>query len=154
MVSTIYANAMTEVLQYLKGIREEDLAKIPSEFISFLENNSSQEYSCDIDYTQPLKNLNLLNETKGIICFIAYNYWCETDSQKEDFYNKLSENEKVFQKALSQKFDSEDIFQASSIEKTNNTTSTNLIEIDETENETFYQKIVRFIKDLFYRRRW
>ena len=69
-----YANAMAEVLYYLKGIRDEDLAKIPKKLIDFLEENSNKNYICNFDYTKPLKELNLTDESKGIIAMICYYY--------------------------------------------------------------------------------
>ena len=40
MVDNIkYATAMTEVLYYLKGIRQEDINKIPENLIEFFETN-------------------------------------------------------------------------------------------------------------------
>ena len=67
MVSIRYANAMKEVLQYLKGIRKEDFDKIPKKFMNFLEENASKEYESDFDFTKPLEELDLMDETKAII---------------------------------------------------------------------------------------
>ena len=83
MINEKYGIAITETLHYLKGINQEDINKIPKKFMVFLKENASKNYSCNFDYTKPLKELNLTNETKGLISMICLNYWCETDEQKK-----------------------------------------------------------------------
>ena len=78
-----YANAMTEVLEYLKGIRQEDIDKIPKKLILFFKENASTNYICNIDYNRPLKEQQLLDETRGLISMLCLNYWCETEEQKK-----------------------------------------------------------------------
>lgn len=78
-----YATAMTEVLYYLKGIRQEDVDKIPKKLIKYLKENALKNYECKFDYTKPLTELNLQEETKGLIAMICLNYWCETEEQKK-----------------------------------------------------------------------
>lgn len=110
MVSIRYAYAMREVLEYLKGIRKEDLDKIPYNVLKYLEENASREYECNIDYEKPLKELNLMNESKGIIGWICYKYWCDTEEKKREFLNKLNENEKKFEETLKENYDVDNIF--------------------------------------------
>ena len=50
MVNTRYANAFKEVDYYLKGIREEDIEKIPNKLKEFIKENASESYSVDFDY--------------------------------------------------------------------------------------------------------
>lgn len=110
MGSIRYAYAMREVLEYLKGIRKEDLDKIPYNVLKYLEENASREYECNIDYEKPLKELNLMNESKGIIGWICYKYWCDTEEKKREFLNKLNENEKKFEETLKENYDVDNIF--------------------------------------------
>lgn len=144
-----YTTAMAEVLEYLKGIRKEDLDKIPQNFLSFLEENSSKDYNINIDFNQPLKDLAISSEAKGIISFICYNYWCETESQKKDFYNKLSENEKILPKELQGKYSSENIFSNSSDEKTNSTQDINIATVKKSNFKIFCENLVSFFKKIF-----
>lgn len=110
MVSVKDANAMAEVMYYLKGIRQEDVDKIPKKFIQFLNENASKEYICNFDYNRPLKELNILDETRGIIGMICYNYWCVTEQQKELYLNKLSQNEQQYQGILHEKYNLDNLF--------------------------------------------
>ena len=110
MVNERYSIAITETLHYLKGISQEYIDKIPNRFITFLKDNASQDYICDFDYTKPLSELNLKNETRGLIAMICLNYWCDTESQKNDFIKHLNENEKKYQEELRRKYNIDDIF--------------------------------------------
>lgn len=111
MVSVKNANAMAEVIYYLQGIKQEDIDKIPKKFIQYLNENASKEHKCDFDYNKPLKELNLLDETRGIIGMICYNYWCVTEKQKEEYLKRLSQNEQQYQKILNEKYNSNNIFE-------------------------------------------
>lgn len=88
-----YKIAISETLHYLKGIRQDDVNKISNKFMNFLRNNKAKNYECNFDYTKPLNQLNLTNETRGLIAIICLNYWCETEKQKNNFRNHLNKNE-------------------------------------------------------------
>ena len=110
MVSVRNSNAMAEVIYYLKGIKQEDIDKIPKKLMQYLNKNASKDYICDFDYNKPLKELNLLDETRGIIGMICYDYWCTAEEQKEQYLNKLRQNEQKYQKILHEKYNPDNLF--------------------------------------------
>lgn len=116
MVSKRYSMAMSETLHYLKEIKRSDLDKIPIDFIEFLKENADANYKSNFNYTKPLKDLQLLPETRGIISAICLNFWCETKEQKQNFLKLLNENEKKY----STQFDFEKIIKEKDIPKSNN----------------------------------
>ena len=146
MVSVRNANAMAEVIYYLKGIKQEDIDKIPKKFIQYLNENASKEYKCDFDYNKPLKELNLLDETRGIIGMICYNYWCVTEKQKEQYLKRLSQNEQQYQKILDEKYNPDNIFENKKLDFIENTT--NITEIVEYK-ELIFKKLINKIKSIF-----
>ena len=146
MVSVRNANAMAEVIYYLKGIKQEDIDKIPRKFIQYLNENASKEYKCDFDYNKPLKELNLLDETRGIIGMICYNYWCVTEKQKEQYLKRLSQNEEQYQKILNEKYNPDNIFGKKKLDFIENTTNTT--EITEYK-ESIFKKFINKIKSIF-----
>ena len=146
MVSIRNANAMAEVIYYLKGIKQEDIDKIPKKFIQYLNENASKEYKCDFDYNKPLKELNLLDETRGIIGMICYNYWCITEKQKEQYLKRLSQNEQQYQKILNEKYNPDNIFENKKLDFIENTT--NITEIVEYK-ELIFKKLINKIKSIF-----
>ena len=146
MVSVRNANAMAEVIYYLQGIKQEDIDKIPKKFIQYLNENASKEYKCDFDYNKPLKELNLLDETRGIIGMICYNYWCVTEKQKEQYLKRLSQNEQQYQKILNKKYNPDNIFGKKKLDFIENTT--NPTEITEYK-ESIFKKFINKIKSIF-----
>lgn len=151
MVNIQTANAMAEVLHYLKGINKEDVDKIPQKFLDFLEENASKEYSCDFDYNKELNELKLLNETRGIIGAICYKYWCETDEQKKIYLNKLKDNERKFQEEFNKKYNSNYLFinkktDKFEVVKDENEQNVALVEY----KESIFVKLKNWFKNLFF----
>ena len=157
MVDEKYGVAITETLHYLKGISQNDVNKIPNKLMNFLKENSLQNYKCDFDYTKPLNELNLTNETKGLIGLICLNYWCETEEQKNNFKKTLTQNENQYQAELMKKYNPDDIFENNTktkvveSETTSNTLNENITQNTEiTEiKENIFQKIMKKIKMFF-----
>lgn len=144
MINERYKRAFTETLYYLKGIRKEDINKIPVSFMSFLEKNCSKEYECSFDYTKPLKDLKLMDETRGVISMICLNYWCETQEQKNSFLEHLNNNEKRYQEKLRELYNSDNLFKNEESKIVPN--STEMIESKESIFVKIYRKIRQFIK--------
>ena len=154
MVNIRYANAMAEVLQYLKGIRKEDVDKIPKKFIAFLQKNASKKYECKFDYEKPIKELELLDETRGIIGVICLNYWCETEEQKSRFLYKMNENERKYQEELIEKYHTDNLFKnkkekiiKSDIKNESNENEVNIIPYKESVIKKIVRKIIKLIDE-------
>lgn len=143
MNSIKYAKAMKEVTEYLKGIRKEDLDKIPEDIINFLHENQAKDYECKFDYTVPLKDMEIMEETKGIILYLCYNYWCENEKEKQELSKKLNENEVKFQEQLKKQFEVSDTLNKTKKE----TQPIKSEEIAKIKNKTsIFTKILDFIK--------
>ena len=148
MVSVESQNAMAEVLWYLNGIKEEDVNKIPKDIMNYFKQNASKEYKCTFDYNKPLKELDLLDETRGIIGMICYKYWCTTKEQKEMYLKKINNNEKNYQIKMYEKYDPNNLFKKNNFQKegiSNNENATGIIEY----KESVVQKIITKIKSLW-----
>ena len=160
MVNEKYSIAMAETLYYLKGINQNDVNKISNKFMNFLRKNASKDYECKFDYTKPLKELDLKDETRGLISLICLNYWCETEEEKNKFKEHLNNNEKRYQEELMKKYNPDDIFKDKSkpkivekediqeISTTKFSQNESMIEV----KETFFKKIIRKIK-IFLKRK-
>ena len=145
MISVKSQNAMAEVLWYLKGIKEDDINKIPKDIIKFLKENASKEYICTFDYNKPLNELNLLDDTRGIIGILCYKYWCTTKEQKEMYLKKLNSNEKNYQIKINEKYNPNDLFKRNNPQKEemqNNENTTKIIEY----KESIWKRIIAKIK--------
>ena len=153
MVNERYGIAMAETLHYLKGISQDDINKIPDNFITFLKNNASQNYECKFDYTRPLKELNLKNETRGLIAMICLNYWCETEDQKNSFIEHLNKNEKKYQEELRKEDNIDDIFKKKEfipkVEKTTENIDKNRLPV-QAERENIFKRVFDRIMKIFH----
>lgn len=102
MSSDNYAIAMKETLVYLDGIRAEDYNKIPKSLIKYLEENADSEYVCTFNPNTPLAELNLHEETYGLLSMIYYKYWCKSDSDRKYYSELLAKNEDLYEEQLKQ----------------------------------------------------
>ncbi len=150
MINEKYGIAIAETLHYLKGIRKEDINKIPKKFMIFLKENASKNYSCNFDYTKPLKELNLTNETKGLISMICLNYWCETEEQKIKFRNHLNVNEQAYQEALKIKYNVDNIFNKKNIGNNEEIKFENINQLPiKLEKENIFKRVFNSIMKFF-----
>jgi len=148
MVGVKDANAMAEVIHYLKGIKQEDIDRIPKKLMQYLNENASKDYRCDFDYNKPLRELNLLDESRGIIGMICYNYWCITENQREEYLKKLSKNEQEYQEILHEKYNPDNLFlnkDEKKIEQTSNVTE--IIKY----KESIFKKLILKIKKFLHK---
>lgn len=146
MVNERYRIAMAETLHYLKGITQTDISKIPNKFMDFLKENASQDYKCSFDYTKPLKDLKLKEETRGLIAMICLNYWCETE-EKANFIKQLNTNEIKYQEELRKEYNVDNIFKRE--EKEKNIQDNNLLV--EMKKENIIIRIFKRIMNFFHK---
>lgn len=153
MVNERYSIAISETLHYLKGINQEDINKIPNKFMLFLKENASNNYSCDFDYTKPLKELNLSNEAKGLIAMICLNYWCETEKQKIKFRNHLIVNEKTYQEELKSMYNIDNIFKNKDISNNEEITDESINKLPiRLQNENIFKRVFKYIMKFLNRK--
>lgn len=144
MINVKSQNAMAEVLWYLNGIKEEDIDKIPRNVLNFIKENASKGYKCTFDYNRPLKELNLMDETRGIIGILCYKYWCTTKEQKEMYLKKLDSHEKNYQSEINEKYNPDNLFKSNNQKKENvqsNKNYTSMMEYKESILKRIFVKI-------------
>ena len=152
MVSEQESIAMAEVIYYLRGIRQEDVDKIPQKFVDYLFDNASKEHKCDFDNSLPLNDINVLDETRGIIGTICYNYWCENEDQKKEYLDHLSHNEQIKQEELNEKYNPDNsIHNDNTSEQANKSDSTE--SLVDTQKLKWYQKISNYFSNIFKKKK-
>ena len=150
MINQRYKIAISETLHYLNGIKQDDIHKIPDKFMNFLKANKSKNYECDFDYTKPLNELQLMDETRAIIGMICLNYWCETEEQKIKFRNHLNVNEQAYQETLKIKYNGDDIFKRKDISHNEEIKFENINQLPiKLENENIFKRLRNSIMKLF-----
>ena len=89
-----YSEATSEVLEIIKYLDDDEIAKIPLDFIQKLNQKKSDTYIPNIDFTKPLEENNLRRETLAILGII-YKDYLATDEERIEFEAILDENSKI-----------------------------------------------------------
>lgn len=142
MLSIEYSEAITETLDILKHTRKEDVDKISTKFMDFLNANASKTYKPNLDHTKRIKDMQLKQKTKVILAIIYKKFWC--DSEKLEEFNKmLKENEIKHEKELKDKY------KLDFLTKNNKTRITNSMDMIEYK-ESLFKRFIKKLKDIFH----
>ena len=150
-MTIVNRRAYTEVLEILKHISQEELNKIPTEIIKFMEDNRDNTYNFTYDVSQSLGEQKVLRETNSIIIYIFKKYFA-TDVQKEKINNILMQNELIYQKNLKEKYNPELLFKKKEckIEEEKELIENNMEEVSLIEyKENIFIKLIKKIKNNF-----
>ena len=147
MVSVAYSEAAVEVLDILKHTREEDVKKIPKKFIEFLEENKSQTYIANLDYTKTISEMKLKSKTQALLGLIYLKYWAN-EEERVAFEKRVKENEIKYQEKLRQKYNIDNLFnnKKTAVYPENIKEETQLQVL---QKETLLQRIINKIKSIF-----
>ena len=141
-----YSNSLYQINEILKYMEPNLKARIPKKFISYFENNKSQEYSWTIDKSQPLEKQDLLPTTKEILTVLYKEFICD-DIEKIELEKTLSNNEIKYQEKLREKYNPDNIF-----EDRKSNPKTEQVENENTSiayKESFFSKLINKIKLIF-----
>ena len=104
-----YSNSLYQINEILKYMEPNLKARIPKKFISYFENNKSQEYNWNIDKSLPLEKQDLLPTTKEILAVLYKDFICD-DVERVKLEKTLSDNEIKYQEELREKYNPDNIF--------------------------------------------
>ena len=90
--------AYSEILEIFKYIDEEELKKVPIEFIEKLEKQKDNNYKIKLDPNVPLEAQNLLEDTTNILAMLKLKYWCDNPKEKKKLITIIKQNEKYEKK--------------------------------------------------------
>ena len=96
MVTKEYAMAYKEVIEILKYVPDEDVAKIPEEKLNFYKENMDIDYDYKIDEEKEFEEQEMSDITKAVLANIFRDYWA-TPYQRE----RILAKEKFFKKIIS-----------------------------------------------------
>lgn len=148
MVSIEYRKSISEVLEILKHTRKKDVDKISPKFLEFLNRNALTEYEPHLDHSKRIKEMGLNDKTIAILSIIASKYWLSSED-KENFENRLKENEEKYQEELQQKYNTDNLFKNKNVEHIASIEDTfdNVAMIEY--KESVFTKIKNWFKNLF-----
>ena len=151
MISQEYSLAISETLDILDHTKKEDVDKIPTKFLNFLKENASKTYVSCLDFSKPLKEMNLNQKTIGILSLINKKFWCN-DDERLDFEMKLKQNELSYQNKIREKYNPDNLFENRKKECMNPCVekNTSLLVVEREEN--FFKKLINYVKKLIFKR--
>lgn len=102
--------AYAEVDTILSFMDEKYINEIPEKLRKIIRDKKSKDYKKIIVADKPLEEQNLKNETLSMLAVLNYNYWCKDTERKRQLINIYSNNEKLYQEKLKEKYNPNDIF--------------------------------------------
>lgn len=144
MMTKEYKVAYTEVIEILKYVPDEDVQKIPKEKLDFYKANMDNEYNYTLDMAKEFEEQEMSDITKAILANIFRDYWA-TPYQKERIEAKEKYDLEKLEEEKREKYNPENIFK----NKQESTVLDNTNLPVEIKKETFFKKLISFIKGLF-----
>lgn len=140
----VYKQAFAEVLEVLENTKQSIVEKIPEKFIMYLKQNKDDNYIAKIDFSKPNWEDDIKEETQSILALIYRDYIVSAEKRIELIKEEQEEQIRIG-KGIREKYNPDNIFNNKKEEKV--AENTNLP--DEIKKETFFKKLISFIKRLF-----
>lgn len=84
--------AYTEVYEIINWLGEEYRRRVPEKVYKIIKSERRIDYKPAIDFKQPLHIQPLKQETKNLIAYLNYYYWCTDEKKRVDLIAKIEKN--------------------------------------------------------------
>ena len=150
----------SEVYGVIKALGKEYIKKLPKTVLKVIIENREENYNPKYNIAISLKELDVNRKTLAMIALLHYNYWCDTEEDRQKLKTILENNEEKRQKEMREKYSNDKIFNNRNIKKEEEKEEENIDQI-EVKNEvlldsniveykqSFFSKIVDKIKKWF-----
>ena len=137
----------SEVVDIINNSEEDIIEKIPKGFMNFLNENKSEDYIVNIDYSKDDWENDLRDDTKALIALIYRDYIVSPEKRKELINDELNFNKQI-EEELREKYNPDNIFKT---EENNKITTEEVVVKNSliTKEENFLTKIINRIKSFF-----
>ena len=122
-------------------MKDEEINKIPHEFMTMIEQNRDKEYLFKYDEDKSLDEQSLMRETREILAYIFMNY-LGTEEQKQSIENKLKKELIKNEMQKKEKYPV-DVFKNKKTDEVKETQST------QANRQNIFSKITEKIKSIF-----
>lgn len=141
-ISVSTRQAYTEIDKLLSIMPEEYIKKVPLKLREKFKNEKDIFYSFEIDNTKHLNEQGLSSKSLALLAMLKYNYWCNSEEEKNQLKIMFIENEYKYQKQQREKYNLDNLFKKSKKELENKH-----VEMMVYKKESFFNKI----KNIIYR---
>lgn len=134
--------AYSEIVEILTKIEVKYVELIPVKMRQYFTYNKLPDYKQHINIEKPLKEQNLSRKTINLLALLNMKYWTTKNQHKEELMSLYKNNEMLYR----ERYSSDNIFKNKK-EETAVVENANLPA--EIKKETFFKKVISFIKRLF-----
>lgn len=143
--------AFAETYDIIKHSNNDIQSKISPKFMNLLMSAKDNLYRVNIDYEKPLDE-QIQHETKVVLGIIYRDYLCTPEKRRELIRNETELLERI-EKEKNEKYSVDNLFKNRqnqlNIQQQETIQSNEQNEIIEYKKEKWYEKIVRFFRNLF-----
>lgn len=140
-----YKMAYTQVLEILKRLPKEEVAKIPTEEIEFLKENCDKTYKYILSPNARLEECQISRKAYAILVVYFKKYFA-TEIQKQKLDVILKNNQIAIEKEKREKYGVDNLFKENKLEQEEN----KKVEILPYK-ESFFKRVLNRIKKIFRR---
>lgn len=140
-----YKMAYTQVLEILKRLPKEEVAKIPTEEIEFLKENCDKTYKYILSPNARLEECQISRKAYAILVVYFKKYFA-TEIQKQKLDVILKNNQIAIEKEKREKYGVDNLFKENKLEQEEN----KKVEIVPYK-ERFFKRVLNRIKKIFRR---
>ena len=134
----------TEIGCLLKYFPNSFIEKLPNKLLEIISLKADRKYLIDVDTDKSINEQNISNKTKMILAVLTYNYW-SNEKQKDIIKKKLYNNKKIYQRNLTEKYNSDNLFKNKETKVETVENSVAMIEY----KESIFTKIKNWFKRTF-----
>ena len=107
----------SEVYGVIKVLGKEYIRKLPKTVLKVIIENREENYNPKYNMSISLKKQDVNRKTLAMIALLHYNYWCDTEEDRQKLKTILENNEEKHQKEIREKYSNDKIFNNSNIKK-------------------------------------
>lgn len=146
----------SEVYGVIKALGKEYIKKLPKTVLKVIIENREENYNPKYNMAISLKKQDVNRKTLAMIALLHYNYWCDTEEDRQKLKTILENNEEKRQKEMREKYSNDKIFNNRNIKKEEENIDqievknevlldSNIVEY----KQSFFSKLVEKIKKWF-----
>lgn len=141
--------AYTEILNILNILGNNYSKKVPDKVKNYFQDNSSRDYKFNINSKINVSKQITNPITINLLGMLRYNYWCNSENEKQQLLQKFLDNDKRKEQQLKEKYNPDNIFK----NKTKITIKQNQLVQDNFAlaevKENVFTKFIKKLKDIF-----
>lgn len=140
--------AYTEILEILNILGNNYSEKVPNKMKKYFQDNCSEDYKFNIDSRSNISEQITNPITINLLGMLRYNYWCNSENEKQELLKKFSENDEKKEQKLRERYNPDKLFENRAIMQQDSIVKNDVALAQVKEN--FFTKLMKKLKDIFH----